>query len=515
MILINGLKYIRSTGTVRAIFSFILLISLAHGQNSEESFQGTWKIDTPNNGALIIIINTQARASYFWAENTDNTVYQGAWLEEESTAVITWPDGSEHRITRSNLDYMFTYFGASDTEQYTAKALRLPDKILGQWAKPAKRASEDLSARDLAQGFFGVWKIGESDASVEYVLVEEDRSAASTEGDQNGHRGSWAKQGSELHITWDSGNYSIIREGNRGFSYKRIAPGAIIEDDTTKMRPAVRTTEEKIPAAWMALYNKERELNCVGIAFSSRKDARTFYRGDWIFQIDDEHFQRVEIGRFGSLKTSTKRDLEGDWRMQGQDIFMRWDDGMRLVLSPIGRSFVVYEYKPGRPLDGVPTRTLAATPADSRKLDEHLKGRVNVAQQIMQLAQAAGIDPSQQDESGWRQNFARWVWPFGKNGDDAIRASGILEEEYDGNAGTDPWWWPLWSNPNKSTNEAQVNDTSISTNDETKAALDLTSKSNKVLGMQKEASEKSTGSEISSIKTKKKRALIRDWVWPF
>ena len=154
--------------------------------------------------------------------------------------------------------------------------------------------------------------------------------------------------------------------------------------------------------------------------------------------------------------------------MQGQDIFMRWDDGMRLVLSPIGRSFVVYEYKPGRPLDGVPTRTLAATPADSRKLDEHLKGRVNIAQQIIQLAQAAGIDPSQQDESGWRQNFARWVWPFGKNEDDAIRASGILEEEYDGNAGTDPWWWPLWSNPKKSTN------------DETKAALDLTSKSNKV-----------------------------------
>ncbi|MEC7273775.1 MAG: hypothetical protein VXU48_00860, partial [Verrucomicrobiota bacterium] len=505
----------RSTCTVRAIFSCILLTSLAHGQNIEESFRGTWKIDTPKNGALIIIVNTQARASYFWADNTDRTVYQGAWLEEESTAVITWPDGSKHHITRSNLDYMFTYFDTSDTEQYTAIAQRLPDKILGQWAKPAKRVSEDLSARDRAQGFFGVWKIGEGDASVEYVFVEEDRSAASTEGDQNGHRGSWVKQGSELHITWDSGHYSIIREGNRGFSYKSVAPGAIIEEDTTEMRPAVRTIEEKIPTAWMALYKKERELNNVGIAFSSRKDARTFYRGDWIFQIDEEHFQRVEIGRFGGLKTSTKTDLEGDWRMQGQDIFMRWDDGMRLVLSPIGRSFVVYEYKPGRPLDGVPTRTLAATPADSTKLDEHLKGRINVAQQIIQLAQAAGIDQSQKDESGWKRNFARWVWPFGENEDDAIKAADILEEEYDGNAGTDPWWWPLWSNPKTSTNEDQLSDTSLSTNSETKTALDLTSKSNKVLEKGKKTLEKSTDSEMPAIKKKKKRALIRDWVWPF
>ena len=31
---------------------------------------------------------------------------------------------------------------------------------------------------------------------------------------------------------------------------------------------------------------------------------------------------------------------------------------MRKILSPIGRGFVIYEYRPGRPLDGVPTRTM-------------------------------------------------------------------------------------------------------------------------------------------------------------
>ena len=519
MITINGLKHTRFLGTLRSIISIILLTYVAHGQSSEESFRGTWKIDTPENGTLIVIINTQARASYFWADNTDRTVYQGTWrqilTEEESTLVLTWPDGSEHRIERSDLGYMFTGFGTGSTKQYTVSAQRVPDKILGQWAKPPRRASEDLSERDRAQGFFGVWKIGENDESAEYVFVEEDRSAASTEGNQNGHRGSWAKQGSELHITWDSGHYSIIRESKRGFFYKRIAPGAVIEEDTSEMRPAVRTIEEKIPTAWMALYQKERELYSGGIAFSSRKNARAFYRGGWIFQIDDEYFQRVEIGRFGGLKTSIKRNLEGEWRMQGQDIFMRWDDGMRAILSPIGRSFVVYEYKPGRPLDGVPTRTRAAAPADNSKLDEHLKGRDNLAEQIIQRAQAAGIDPSQQDEFGWGRNFARWVWPFSDDKDDTARAAGILEEEYDTYERIDPWWWPLWSNPKKSTNQAQIIDTSVSANDGTEDAMNPNSKIDRLPGDESSSSETSKDSEIPAKETKKKRALIRDWVWPF
>lgn len=518
MILFNRLKYTRFLVTVRAILSVLLLASIAHGQSGEEPFRGTWKIDTPEDGALIIILSSQDRASYFWADNPDRTVYQGAWSEEEASAMLTWPGGNGHSMERSDLGFKFTATDASGAQQYTAKAQRVPDKILGQWAKPPKRTSEALTESDRAKGFFGVWRIGENDESAEYVYVESDRSAASTEGDQNGQRGSWAKQGSELHITWDSGHYSIIRENKRGFSYKRIAPGTIIEDDPSEMRPAVRTIEEKIPSAWMAIYQKERELYSGGIAFSSRKNARAFYRGNWIFQIDDEHFQRVEIGRFGGLKTSIKRDLEGEWRMQGQDIFMRWDDGMRAILSPIGRSFVVYEYKPGRPLDGVPTRTRAAAPADTTKLNEHLTGRENVAQQIIQLAQAAGIDPSKQDESGWGQNFARWVWPFGDDEEDATKAAGILAEEYETDVGTDPWWWPLWSNPPnppKSTNQAQEIDPSVGTNNEEESTLSPEIKSDNLPVDEIEVLETSFESETSATKAKKKRALIRDWVWPF
>ena len=107
------------------------------------------------------------------------------------------------------------------------------------------------------------------------------------------------------------------------------------------------------------------------------------------------------------------------------------------------------------------------------------------------------------------------MWPFGEHEDDAIRAADILEEEYDADVVTDPWWWPLWSNPIKNLGDGEVIDTSVSTNDGAKATVNPNSKNDKVLGDENVASKKSTESEIPATKTKKKRALIRDWVWPF
>ena len=61
--------------------------------------------------------------------------------------------------------------------------------------------------------------------------------------------------------------------------------------------------------------------------------------------------------------------------MDGQDIFMRWDDGMRSILNPSGHGFILYEYAAGRPLDGVPTRIFPAAPIDSAKLEQQIKDR--------------------------------------------------------------------------------------------------------------------------------------------
>ena len=94
-----------------AISSFLGLG--VHAQSKDELFRGTWQIDTPEKGALIIMVKSQSRASYFWGDNTDRTVYSGTWTSEGDTATLTWADGNQHRIEGDSLGFAITYIDLS------------------------------------------------------------------------------------------------------------------------------------------------------------------------------------------------------------------------------------------------------------------------------------------------------------------------------------------------------------------------------------------------------------------
>ena len=427
--------------TILAIVGTFLNLT---AQTNNTLYQGTWRITTPESGQLILIVKKQGRASYFWGNNSDRLVYQGNWKSTETQATFTWHDDSLHKLMRTNTGFNLTYFDASGREIYTQSAQQIPKEILGQWAKPPTSSQALASDRDKAKNFFGIWKISNSKGSANYITIEKDRSAASTEtqdeNDIRGLRGAWAKQGSDLHIVWDSGHYSILREGNRDFSYKRIANGNLIDSDSTSFVSAARTRKDNLPSDWLSSYLQEREIYSGGIAFSSRKQARKFYRGTWIINHADNTLEHVVIGRFGGLSTSLDRSLKGDWLMSGQDIFMRWDNGIRTILSPVGLGFVLYSYKPGRPLDGIPTKVLSAAPAEIAKLTQHLVGREAVADHMLELANAAGIENTGTDE-GWGRTFMRWAWPFDFKQDATV---GRPDEKVS-TENKDPWWWPFWS----------------------------------------------------------------------
>jgi hypothetical protein len=107
-----------------------------------------------------------------------------------------------------------------------------------------------------------------------------------------------------------------------------VEPGVIIEDDDSVMRPAARIIEDRVPHAWATAYRAEREIYTGGIAFSSRKNARSFYRGDWIVKLSENRFERIALSRFGGLSTTLDSGLEGDWRLQGaRPLYAlgRWD----------------------------------------------------------------------------------------------------------------------------------------------------------------------------------------------
>ena len=427
-------------------FSSLALGFSLSAQESDELYRGTWQIESPDQGALILIVKRNGLASYFWGDNADRTVYKGTWSSDETGATLKWADGSSHLISRDALGDAVAFTDAAANTLYTTQAELVPKEVLGQWAKAPSMPDEEISDRDKAKGFFGTWEIKTSNDTY-YVIIEPNRSAASNWSPGNdspsGLRGTWAKQGSELHLAWDTGHYGILKQNERSVSYQLIAPGTVIDSDASERLGASRTSNDNLPVEWRTLYSAEKQAGASGIAFSSRKNASLFYRGNWIIQRSEKTFERVEISRFGGLSTSTDSSLEGTWRMTGQDIFMSWDDGMRKVLSPVGQGFLLYEYQPGRPLYGVPTLILSAAPEDAAKFAAHLQGRQEVAEQMLSLAEAAGVTGSPED-ADWGQTFMRWAWPFGE--DDAPQSTdALIQESFEGSDRNDPWWWPFWS----------------------------------------------------------------------
>ena len=133
MIIFSAQRYTLFFRSRNVIFCGLAISSLlglsAQAQSKDELFRGTWQIDTPEKGALIIMLKSQNRASYFWGDNTDQTVYSGTWASEGETATLTWEDGSQHRIESDSLGFNMTHVDTDGKEAYTTKAQQVPAEI--------------------------------------------------------------------------------------------------------------------------------------------------------------------------------------------------------------------------------------------------------------------------------------------------------------------------------------------------------------------------------------------------
>ena len=195
--------------------------------------------------------------------------------------------------------------------------------------------------------------------------------------------------------------------------------------------------------------------------------------------------------------------------MTGQDIFMRWDDGMRTVLSPVGQGFLLYHYKPGRPLDGVPTRIFAATPDDAAKFATHMQGRKDVAEQMRSLAEAAGVTTNPVD-TGWGQTFMRWAWPFSED-EQPQSTEALLQESYETSASLDPWWWPFWSEkPSSAALPEADTSTAVATDIIEVELVEAPAET-----VSSEALEVAESAATATDKTATTQPAKRNWKWPF
>lgn len=482
-------------GVLLLVGSLVLAMLGLQGQEKEERFQGIWAVKSKTSEPIIILLKPDNEAAYFKATNADRTIYKGVWSESGSTATATWRDGSTHNFRQGAFNLVASFTSALGIQSETLATQKIDAEILGQWAKKPERANNEEDSEFDRNTFFGIWQqAGETPDTSIYLIVSKDRSAATLnlESSKDSLHGSWAKQGSELHLTWENGDYSILRETERGYAYKAISAGLNIEKEARRFKAIARIPAERAPQEWLDACQMHQEQNPAGYVFESRKAARDFYRGDWLIQHEASAFERITIRRYGGLDTSRDANLHGDWLLSGQDVMLRWDDGLRKILSPVGRGFVLFIYQPGRALDGVPTRILPAAPEATEKLETLLLGRRAFAQTLLEKAQKAGINLA--DENS-KAGLAR-IWPF-SNSTFKSDSSALLTNDLQNGAlaaqsySNDPWWWPLWSD--NQTNAATIEAKGVTT-------LDATEKS----------AEPADKKKIESL-----RKSNNNWFWPF
>ncbi|MFQ3271726.1 MAG: hypothetical protein ACI9A1_002053, partial [Lentimonas sp.] len=150
---------------------------------------------------------------------------------------------------------------------------------------------------------------------------------------------------------------------------------------------------------------------------------------------------------------------------------------------------------------------LPATPQDVMKLVENLQGRKVVAQQMHELAEAAGINTTP-DDTGLGQTFMRWAWPFSED-EQPQSTDALLQEGFETGSTLDPWWWPFWS-------EKPVSEVTPEDEATTDVATEITEDTVESISAADTATTTEDATdETAPAATKTTKPAKQNWKWPF
>ncbi len=409
----------------------LLVLSLIGGgfpafsQETKEEFealyQAPWEITTDSGTSLYIIVKKGGLASFFYADRNDNTVYNGKWEVFGDALFIEWETGRTdvlRAIDSSNFRIAMFNTGYTGDEQPDDVGIskKLPESEVGTWTVPPEELQRMSTAREEVEGFFGTWEVRLDDGYTYYIVINDDRTAASsysrTRKGVEGLQGVWNRQGAELHIQWDTGHYQIIRELNNYHDTELFADATDLKQEATRIR--TRRVDQMTATKWLAANEEESTVIARVNAFRSRKEVNAFFRGRWFLIVDGEPVQEIDIGRYGDIEI-VDSNMKGEWRSQTDSMYLYWNDGFRAILKPVYLSFTVSIYAPGQPFDGTPTRIYSAIPADPEKmtiyqtLKEDATLRLKFFREVQERIDALPPEPKERRKRKWWQVD---VWPF-------------------------------------------------------------------------------------------------------
>ena len=382
-----------------------------------ETFEGVWEATfSESDQSAFILIKDDNQASFFFDFTEDNLVHPATWSLDtvpETKLRVTSTMGHVFEIVRGAANYQVLW-SRNDGSSAQGTIISVPDSEVGKLSVSPDEARRRDTTLATAEGFFGTWEIQNSEGLPFYIVVEDNRTAASSypfsSYGTRGLRGRWVKRGDELHIRWDSGHYSIIRELPTKYESVFYIPGEALNDENAGETTIAARVDFRAPGLWATEYRETKADYATSIsAFRKRSNARTFYRGKWdVVDSDGSFKETIDLSRFQDIDSNREGGVDGSWRVSSDWAYITWEDGLRAVVQPIDDAFAISIFLPDQALDGTPYKYFPLVPHDERKYAEYIEKRTEASERLREYLETERRDAEcRRERDSW---FS--FWPF-------------------------------------------------------------------------------------------------------
>lgn len=424
--------------------SFISLLSCAasclcglYGSYSyaESDFVGSWKLTTPEQGGLHLIVKTNGTAGYFWTDTAETKIYSGVWTADSEGIELLWENESRHIFSQQAKTTQIDHYNAAGEQLYSVEGTKIPEGVLGAWYQAPRDNQQASTSNDQYASLQGNWNL--SDNRVLSILSHRVAQLDSVSGHPE-QIGRWTRKEQAIEIIWNTGEYARLQQEGSEYTYTSVPPTHPIHQASSTAQPVTRnySHEEKALLA---------NAHSASLSFNSRKEQVKFFQGTWIFERSENEYERISIGRFGGARSDRKYQLNGLWKTNENGLDFTWDDGMRGQLLQLADAFVYLEYAAGRPLDGIPNRILKVAPVQLDRLGEPSQAAHQAAAKLLAAASQYTANPAKPESPAQALNKAPWWWPLWTDPAQKEAAESVLipASETESPARKKSWVWPF------------------------------------------------------------------------
>ena len=409
--------YLLKAILLSAVFGVISLSAQETPSEEGDLFEGFWMAQFPESEQTVyLVIKENQFASFFFGSTDDNTVYPAKWQVgkgAEQTLTVTSMTGHSFSLSRGLNAYLISWTN-SENVSTSGTAISVPKAEVGKLTVSPDEAKRRNTTLANAEGFFGTWEIKQEDDSTFFIIVEDNRTAASSYADSKygirGLRGRWVKRGSELHIQWDSGHYSILTELPNRYESLFYAPGEALNSEKSGNKTIAARVNFRALGSWFEDYENDKADYATSVsAFRKRSKARTFYRGKWdVLDSDGTLKETLDFSRFQDIDSGREGGVDGSWRVNSDWAYITWEDGLRAVVQPIEDAFTIAIYLPEQALDGTPYKFFPLVPHDSDKITKYITYRTKASDRLREYLdeQREIAAKRRKREEGFK------LWPF-------------------------------------------------------------------------------------------------------